>query len=152
MSILQQRAQRAGTGILYSGGRWTIDAAVQADQETASSVAKVVVPGVQQFHPSAAKAWVKFNSAGSAAASYNVSSVTDNGTGDWTVNIGTDMSSAAYAGFAFGGFVTGVAAVAYNVNAIAAGTFQILASRTDTSARVDPTSVDYISFVAYGDQ
>lgn len=73
-----------------------IEIAVQSEQETGSSTTLAVTPGRQHFHPSAAKAWVQFNSAGTVAASYNITSVTDSGTGGWTVNIATDFSSASY--------------------------------------------------------
>ena len=54
----------------------------------------------------AVKAWVNFNGTGTMAirASYNVSSITDNGTGDYTVNFTTAMPDANYA-------VIGVSAV-----------------------------------------
>lgn len=46
-----------------------------------------------------AKAWVNFNGAGAAVirASYNVSSVTYNATGDYTVNFTNALASANYA-------------------------------------------------------
>jgi hypothetical protein len=46
-----------------------------------------------------AKAWVNFNGTGTVAirASYNVSSITDNGTGDYTVNFTTALADADYA-------------------------------------------------------
>jgi hypothetical protein len=46
-----------------------------------------------------AKAWVNFNGTGTPAirASLNVSSITDNGTGDYTVNFTTAMPDANYA-------------------------------------------------------
>lgn len=46
-----------------------------------------------------AKAWVNFNGTGTVAirASGNVSSITDNGAGDYTVNFSTAMSDANYA-------------------------------------------------------
>ena len=45
-----------------------------------------------------AKAWVNFNGTGTVAirASFNVSSITDNGTGDYTVNFATAMVDANY--------------------------------------------------------
>jgi len=45
------------------------------------------------------RAWVNFNGTGTVAirASGNVSSITDNGTGDYTVNLTTAMSDANYA-------------------------------------------------------
>jgi hypothetical protein len=47
----------------------------------------------------AARAWVNFNGTGTVAIrdSGNVSSITDNGTGDYTVNFTTAMSDANYA-------------------------------------------------------
>jgi hypothetical protein len=46
-----------------------------------------------------ARAWVNFNGTGTVAirASGNVSSITDNGTGDYTVNFTTAMSDANFA-------------------------------------------------------
>jgi hypothetical protein len=46
-----------------------------------------------------AKAWVNFDGTGTPAirASFNVSSITDNGTGDYTVNFTTAMPNANYA-------------------------------------------------------
>jgi hypothetical protein len=44
------------------------------------------------------KAWITFDgssgSIGTGAASHNIASVTDNGTGDYTINIDTDFGSA----------------------------------------------------------
>ena len=44
------------------------------------------------------RAWVNFNGTGTVAirASYNVSSITDNGVGDYTVNFATAMVDANY--------------------------------------------------------
>jgi hypothetical protein len=46
-----------------------------------------------------AKAWVNFNGTGTVAirASYNVSSITDNGTGDYTINFTNAFADASYA-------------------------------------------------------
>jgi hypothetical protein len=45
-----------------------------------------------------AKAWVNFNGTGTVAIrdSFNVSSITDNGTGDYTINFTTAMPNANY--------------------------------------------------------
>jgi hypothetical protein len=45
-----------------------------------------------------AKAWVNFNGTGTVAirASYNVSSITDNGTGDYTINFTNAFADANY--------------------------------------------------------
>jgi hypothetical protein len=46
-----------------------------------------------------AKAWVNFNGTGTIAigASYNVSSITDNGVGDYSVNFTTALADTSYA-------------------------------------------------------
>jgi hypothetical protein len=46
-----------------------------------------------------AKAWINFNGLGTPAIrdSFNVSSITDNGTGDYTLNFTTAMANANYA-------------------------------------------------------
>jgi hypothetical protein len=46
-----------------------------------------------------AKAWVNFNGTGTVAIrdDFNVSSITDNGTGDYTITFSTAMSNANYA-------------------------------------------------------
>lgn len=46
----------------------------------------------------AVKAWVNFNGTGTVAirADYNVSSITDNGTGDYTINFTTALADADY--------------------------------------------------------
>jgi hypothetical protein len=45
-----------------------------------------------------ARSWVNFNGSGTVSirASVNVSSITDNGTGDYTVNFSTSMPDANY--------------------------------------------------------
>lgn len=46
-----------------------------------------------------AKAWINFNGTGTPAvrASYNVSSITDNGTGDYTINFTNALADTNYA-------------------------------------------------------
>ena len=57
-----------------------------------------------------AKAWVNFNGQGTVAirSSFNVSSITDNGTGDYTINFTTAMPNANYAVAATSTFQAGV--------------------------------------------
>ena len=56
----------------------------------------------------AARAWVNFNGTGTVAirASGNVSSITDNGTGDYTVNFATALPDADYAAMVSGNGAT----------------------------------------------
>jgi hypothetical protein len=91
-------------------GKWThydsnrseypaaLPVATQTEQEAGTSLVKAVTPGMQHYHPSAVKCWGKANGAGTTlSASYNVTSISDTGTGRLGVNIATDFSSADYA-------------------------------------------------------
>lgn len=71
-------------------------AASQATMEAATDTSDFVTAGRTQYHPGVAKVWCTWNSSGTISDSYNVDSITDNGTGDFTVNITTDFSSADY--------------------------------------------------------
>ena len=61
-----------------------------------------------------AKAWVNFNGTGTVAirSSYNVSSITDNGTGDYTINFTNAMPDANYNTVFGGGMDIATAAAA----------------------------------------
>jgi hypothetical protein len=56
-----------------------------------------------------AKAWVNFNGTGTVAirSSFNVSSITDNGTGNYTINFSTAMHNANYCPVVGGDFAQG---------------------------------------------
>ena len=77
-------------------------AASQAEQETGSSTTVMVTPGRQQYHPSAAKAWIKFDGTGSTPitfdAGYGISGTTiaKDATGTYTITWGTAFSSENY--------------------------------------------------------
>jgi len=70
--------------------------ATQAEMEAGSSTAAFVTPGRTQYHPGVAKGWVEWDSGSSIEVSYNVTSLTDNGTGDQTITWATDFSGADY--------------------------------------------------------
>lgn len=123
-------------------------ASTQTQMEAASSNAVMATPGTVNWHPGVAKAWIKCDAAGAIAASHNVTSITDDGTGLVTVTIGTDFSSANYAivcsaigSATVGGVMT--------VQTQAAGAFQLGAYASTTGNAADPTA--YFA-VCYGDQ
>lgn len=74
------------------------DFADQAEMEAATATDEAVTPGRQHYHPGHPKAWITFNGTGTVAinADYGVASITDNGTGDYTVTFDTAFSSANY--------------------------------------------------------
>jgi hypothetical protein len=84
-----------------------------------------------------AKAWVNFNGTGTVAirASYNVSSITDNGTGDYTVNFTTALVDANY-----------VAAGTVASNASNSSTMPVVksASQTGTASNKTTTACTFI--------
>jgi len=139
--------------ILVDELRIALGIATQAQQETGTSLVTTVTPGRQQFHPSAAKFWCRFNSAGTDAASYNVASITDTGVGDWTVVIATDFSSGNWCITAVGGQVTaGTLTLAYMITGMAGGTVNVIARNTSTFTSTDPTGLDAIFVSGFGDQ
>jgi hypothetical protein len=127
-------------------------AAAQSDQETATSTTTYVTPGRQQYHPSANKAAVSFNGTGTVAirVSYNVTSITDHGVGDYTVNLTTAFSTANYY---FGGnthcSTTLVSLFGKIGTAPTASALRITTGRTDTQAATD---CEYVNVSMSGDQ
>jgi hypothetical protein len=95
---------------------------VIADQlEAASTSTLVLKNGVSGTPPTVqdsagtqigtfCRAWVNFNGTGTVAirASFNVTSITDNGTGDYTVNFTTAMPDANYSPQITSGWIPGV--------------------------------------------
>ena len=89
--------------------------------ETLSTPSNATVP-VDTVVNGTAKAWVNFNGTGTVAIrrAFNVASITDNGTGNYTLNFTTAMTDANYAwSGSYGadnsstlGFIAGVASVA----------------------------------------
>ena len=120
--------------------------ATQANQETATATDLLVSPGRQHFHPSASKAWAKFAADGTLNASYNVTSVTHDATGKWTVTIANDFSSANYAIIATAGDSS--AQITAWVQSQAAGTFTVW-TKANNGAFTDPDVG--IFFACYGD-
>ena len=81
------------TGISVGG---IPDGTVDTDVLAANAVTFAKIGTTEQGQ--LCKAWVNFNGTGTVAirASYNVSSITDNGTGDYTVNFTSALADANY--------------------------------------------------------
>lgn len=131
--------------------------ATQAQQEAGTSNVVATTPGRQHNHPSAAKAWgtvIVSGGSPSLTANYNVTSITDNGVGDFTANLTTAMSSTNYAVIATvfnsggGGFVDGVEVISQTASAIR---FHVFAA--DETANTNQELIDRsFYFVVFGDQ
>jgi len=111
-----------------------VDTLVAADGSSAVTLTK----------QSAAKAWVNFNGTGTIAArdSFNLSSLTDNGTGDYRVSISNSMSNSSYATPCSGGSTTGGR---YNIIAEsdgkAVGSADFFGFQTSTGSALDNEEV-----------
>lgn len=83
--------------------------ASSAEIDTGSDDTKIITPSGLNGSNVIAKAWVHFNGIGTVAIvdSYNVSSITDNATGDYTVNFSTSFANANYMGVGSAGFTSG---------------------------------------------
>jgi len=79
---------------------------------------------------------VYFNQSGSINASYNVTSISDNAIGDWTVNFTTAMSSASYCGVGLPGKLNG-AGLFMHAFSISASGFRVQ-TRTADGVEADP--------------
>lgn len=136
-----------------------IEIATQAEQEAGSSALVAVTSGRQHFHPSAAKAWGYATVAANVPTlqlSYNITSITDTATGQLTVTIATDFSSANYAVVAHVRFTATTYAVAndrkvatrFGTHAAASLLFDCIDSAATTNVLKDP---DAWNWAMYGD-
>ena len=104
MSIVKVQGNASGTGIFTVASPNSNTDRTLTLPDSSGTVA-TAESTLAQFNASgsapvyAARAWVNFNGTGTVAirASGNVSSITDNGTGDYTVNFTTAMPDANYA-------------------------------------------------------
>ena len=118
-----------------------VDSARLADDATELSTATGSAPSYS------ARAWVNFNGTGVVAirASGNVSSITDNGTGDYTINFTTAMPDANYSaiGMCRRAAVDSDSTVAYRQGI--APTASALRVHTRTASQLTPEDMDIVS-------
>lgn len=116
-------------------------------------IAADAVTDAKQSLSGAAKAWGNFDgtaaSIGTGRDSFNVSSITDNGTGLYTVNFTTDMANANYAVVLGGSRDLPEASRCFpaNIDQIATGSFD-LSTHNDGSTSVD---WELVTFAVFGD-
>lgn len=125
----------------------TTSVASQAEMEAGTANDKMVTPANYHWHAASTKFWCKANVSGAASASYNVTSVTDGGTGIATINIANDFSSANWC------CTYGIENIDASIDAStdvqcpqvglagqAAGSVQVICGNASGTAAVDPTS------------
>ena len=139
----------------FGGGGGTV--ATQSTMETATNNTDTVTPLAMNWHPGVAKCWGSTSGGGSPTlgASWNITSITDTGTGTLGVTIATDFSSTDYV----------VLATCMNTSSTvfkgvvqdsgldhAAGSFALRCFEDDgTNGTISDPSVGY-TWACYGDQ
>jgi hypothetical protein len=95
-----------------------------------------------------ARAWVNFNGTGTVAirASGNVTSITDNGTGDYTVNFATAMSDANYVSVVGGSLANGISWISSPLSGATPSTSSIRLQTVSAGAVNDMTYVSLCIF------
>lgn len=128
---------------VFRGQERRIDAAEGqiAVLEAADAVEAANAPGSAPRY--ACRAWVNFNGTGVIAirAAGNVSSITDSGVGDYTVNFATAMPDASYGVSAIVGGIPNALASLSSAPSIAAGSFRLVTFNSNTGALTDAAQV-----------
>ena len=126
--------------------------ATQAEMEGESAVAKFVPPDLVKNSPGVAKAWICWHHATTINASYNITSITNDATGFYTITIATDFSGASYAR-ALGNAESNVAMYIDNATAPTAGATKVnLTNNSGSNANVGGNAGLAASITFFGDQ
>ncbi len=127
-------------------------AATQAEMEAASSTTVFATPGRTQYHPGVAKAWCQFHHTNVVDSSYNITSVSNTSTGEYTVTLATDMSGATYVGASMAEF--GRSITSSDGDAWTAGTARLEYASLSSGNLVDisTTTLASVRIVFFGDQ
>jgi hypothetical protein len=98
-NVVIKNGGNVGIGTTAPLGQLHIQHATNTGMASANHIFGISTGGISISAVPIAKAWVNFNGTGTLAIrdSYNIASVTDNGTGDYTVNFATAFSNADYA-------------------------------------------------------
>ena len=103
-------------------------------------------PSIPALDQRMAKAWVTFKGNATVVIrnSYNVSSISDNGTGSYTVNLISALGSSQYA--VIGGTRWSNALVGSYFDYNLSGSFRLLATSSTTNSATDPDTVQAVAF------
>jgi hypothetical protein len=118
---------------------------VNADINASAAITLAKLSGVND-----AKVWVNFNGTGTVAirTSFNVTSITDNGTGNYTVNFTTAMPDANYAFALAVSFANALVTTVYQDTGTAptSSSLTFYVANTSNNAATDVTQICVIIF------
>lgn len=142
----------AGAGVIPGAN---IPFATAAEVKTGTEAAEAVAPSTMISHEGVIKGWINFNGSGTptSADNFNVSSIDDNGAGDYTINWDTNFGSANYAvvGSAregSGANTSACVSISDEVGAMAVGSTRV----TVRPQAVGTLDADVICVIAIGDR
>jgi hypothetical protein len=100
--------------------------------------------------PTTAKAWVNFNGTSTIRSSYNVSSITKNATGEYTVNFETPMANANYSvGASYGGMPNPVGTL--SVPSYTTTSVRVVSAYFNGTTGGNPQDAPYVNVQVFGD-
>ena len=103
-------------------------------------------PSIPALDQRMAKAWVNFNGTGTVAirSSYNVSSITDDNTGQYTVNLASSLGTSDYVVIGGARWTTALVGsyTGYNLS----GSFRLHVTTPSTGSSTDPDTVQAVAF------
>lgn len=85
---IKQAATTSATGV--------VELATSAEVQTGTDAARVITPSTFRSHSGSIKGWVKADTGGGQVVAYNVTSLSDRGTGQVDVTWGIDFSGVHY--------------------------------------------------------
>lgn len=129
-TALKQAASDTATGV--------VELATAAEVAAGTDTARVPSVATMGKHQGVAIAWVNFNGTGTVAIrdSFNVSSITDNGTGDYTINFGSALANANYCPV-FGQLANGASGPIVNTGVAAANLTSAPTLKSTTAMRIN---------------
>lgn len=141
-TALKQAASDTATGV--------IEIATAAEVAAGTDTVRAVTTGRQRFHPAHPKAWVNFDGSGtpSITQAHGVSSITDNGVGDFTVNFSTAFANSNYAmagtsRYTVGGLAAGLVSMATG-DSKSTSSRQCASANSTTGGRIDSTEISLV--------
>lgn len=145
---------------------WTAETVSQAEAEagsattrrawTAQRIAQAIVEHAKPNDKQLASSWVNFDGESTVAIrdSYNVTSITDNGTGDYTINFANSLANSNYAVVIGGRYdvtdvnlMTPVYGIRRTGGSLGTSALRVVSTRGDSSAGFD---CDVVSVVTFG--